>query len=145
MFVTALAKYIATELDELTFDATAATGNVFVATMPSSPDLAVAVMPAGGWTQPDFTPERIPTPQLLVRSARHDPRPGLNLAEQLLATLDGLDLVTLDKGGPDEVRLIGCTATQSAPAGLGPDDNDRHEYSLNFTCRIWVPSPLRPG
>lgn len=145
MLVAALAKYITAQITELTFDETGTTGNVFIATMPSSPDLAVAVMPTGGLVQPDFTPERIPTPQLLVRSVRHDPRPGLTLATRLLEALDGLDLVTLDPGGVDETRLIGCTATQSAPTSLGLDDNRRHEWSLNFTCRTWEPSTLRPG
>jgi hypothetical protein len=145
MLAAALAKHIAANVAGCTFDPDGVTGNVFIATMPSSPDLAVMINPVGGIQQADLTPERIPTPQILVRSARLDPRPGLTLAGQILATLDGLGRTVLDPAGPDETDLIGCTAMQSAPVALGADDNDRHAWSLNFTCPIWVPSALRPG
>lgn len=145
MLAAAIAKHIATTIPALEFDAAGVAGNVFVAAMPSSPDVAVMVMPTGGWPQPDFTPERIPTVQLIVRSQRHDPRPGWQLAKRLLEALDGLDLVTLDEGGSDEIRLLGCTAVQSSPASMGMDENRRHEWSLNLVCRIWEPSQLRPG
>lgn len=145
MFAAALAKYIAANVAGLIFDPTGVTGDVFVATMPSTPDVAVMVNPVGGYIQPDLTPERIPTPQVLVRGPRLDPRPGLLLATTILDALDGLALVTLDPGGADEVRLIGCTAMQSAPVALGMDSNDRPEWSLNFICPIWQPSALRPG
>lgn len=144
MFAAALAKYLDDQITGLVFDPVGVTGNVFIATMPSAPDLAVMVNPVGGEAQHDLTAERIPTPQILVRSIPHDPRPGLDLARKILDELDGLDLVTLDDGGPDETRLIGCSALQSEPVAIGMDSNDRHEWSLNFRCRIWRPTGLKP-
>ena len=145
MFAAGLAKHLATNLTALTFDPAGVTGNVFVATMPSTPDLAVMVHPVGGLQQPDLTPERIPTPQVLVRSIPNDPRPGLTLAGQILDVLDGLGPTVFDADGTDEVRVVGCTAVQSAPVSIGMDSNRRHEWALNFVVSIWDPSTLRPG
>lgn len=143
-WITAIAAHAAAHVDGLIFDPTGTTGTLFIATMPSTPDLAVMLNPVGGLQQPDLTAERIPTPQFIVRSTPQDPRPGFALASRLLEVFDGLGAGTLD---PDGVALpiVGCTALQSAPVAMGMDDNRRHEWSLNFTLRIWQPSELRPA
>lgn len=143
MLAAAIAKHLAAEVDGLTFDASGAGGNVFVSSMPSTPDVAVAIMPTGG--QPNLTrdPHDRPTIQVLVRGPRFDSRPAWQLASAIYSQLACLRYVTLDDGGPDEIYLVGCTALQSAPVGIGQDPNQRHEYSLNFVCDTVAPTDHR--
>lgn len=145
MLATAIARHLAATVFGLTFNPAGPGGNVFVAHMPPAPDVAVAVMPTGGGWQPDRTGHDIPTVQLLVRAARHDIRTGFELAGACYGELTGLGPAALDPGGPDEVFLIGATALQSGPVSLGPDGNDRPEWSLNFRCHIHAPTAHRPA
>lgn len=140
MLAIAIARWLSVNVDGLAFDEAGADGNVFIAAMPSTPDVALAVVPTGGYPQPTLAPTDLPTVQLLVRGDQHDPRGGLDLAERIYGALTCLDLVDLD-----EHRVIGCTALQSAPVALGLDSNRRHEWSLNFAFRVHAPTLHRQG
>lgn len=144
MIEAALAKHLDATIPELTFDESGASGNVFIDTMPSGPDVAVMVHGTGGWPQMSKEPDDLPTVQMLVRGPQHDPRPPKRLAKAIYDRLACLDGVTLDPGGPDEVHVVGCTPIQSAPVPLGQDENRRHEVSLNFVLHVHHPTPHRP-
>jgi hypothetical protein len=141
----ALAKHLDAEVASLTYDATGATGNVFIGLMPSTPDVAVGIMPTGGLPQLTKAPTDLPTVQVRVRSTQDDPRTGLELALSILDVLNCLDATTLDPAGADEIFIIGCTAQQSAPVSMGQDSNRRNEWSLNFQTRVHAPSTHRPA
>ncbi len=143
MFAAAIARHLAAAVPALTFNPSGPGGNLFVAHMPPAPDVAVTVMPAGGGWQPDRTAHDIPAVQVIVRGARHDPHGSFELARAIYSELTGLGPVVLDPGGPDEVLLIGATAVQSGPVSLGPDGNDRPEWSLNFRCHTHAPTVHR--
>lgn len=145
MIHAAIAKHLAAEIDSLTYSATTAGGNVFVGWMPAGPDIAVAVMPAGGLRDGSRIPTDAPVVQVLVRGERHDHQASYELAREVYDRLHVLDLVTLDDGGTDEVFVIGCTAVQSDPIPLGPDSNDRPEWSLNFELLVPSVTTNRPA
>lgn len=138
MLVIALAKHIAANVADCTFDETAVTGNGFIATMPSSPDLCWVLTPSGGipWPGHGSIGTDEPTVQLRVRSVEFDPRPGLALAEAIYRQIIGLHAVTLDDGGPDEVYVTRTLALQTGPTSIGRDENQRPESTVNFAMRI---------
>lgn len=139
MIAAAIAKHLE-GLGLVEFDADGVTGDAFIATMPSAPDEAVAITPTGGNPQPTRAAVDLPVVQVRVRSARFDPRPGYERARDIYGALTCLDNVTLDDGGDDEVRVIGCTAIQSDPAPLGADENDRQEWVVNYALRTVAPT-----
>lgn len=143
MLTLAVAKYLPTVIDALTFDETGTTGNVFNSWMPETPDLAVAVMAEPGLPQTSNLPTDLPGLQVLVRGPRYDTRTAFELARQVYSHLACLDGITLDADGADEIRVIGCTPLQSGPVPIGRDSNDRPEWSLNFTLRTHAPTAHR--
>lgn len=144
MLARAIAKYLTT-LGIVDYRDATTGGDCFLAHMPSDPDVATMVMPYGGVEQRTRSSVDLPVVQLIVRGERHDPLGGLELALRAYAALACLDGVTLDEGGEDEVQVIGCTPAQSGPIPLGLDDNQRHEWSLNFDLRISNPTTHRPA
>lgn len=143
MLAFAVAKYLPTVVDTLTFDETGPSGNLFVTWMPSTPDLCVGIMGQPGQPQLSKLPVDLPGLQVLVRGVRYDTRTPFDLARSIYSALNCLDNVTLDQGGDDEVRVIGCTALQSDPTSIGRDDNGRPEWSLNFAFRTYAPTAHR--
>lgn len=139
---------VARHLDQLglvTFDETGATGDAFHATMPASPNAAVAIMPGQPSPQLTKAPTDLPAVQILVRGDPHDSRTPFDKAAAIYSALNVLDHTTLDAGGTDEVYVIGCTAAQSGPVWLGQDANRRHEFALNFDMRTQAPTAHRPA
>lgn len=145
MFAVAVARHLAAVVPGLVFDESGAAGNVFVGSMPSGPDEAVAVMPTGGFGQPSKLAYDLPTLQILVRGRRCDPVAPYEHARAIYAELHCLDGVVLDQGGHHETRVVSITGMQSDPIPLGRDDNDRHEYSLNFAAHTHAPTTHRPA
>lgn len=144
MLARAIAKYLTT-LGIVDYRDQTAGGDCFLAHMPSSPDVAVMVMPYGGLEQRTRSSVDLPIVQLIIRGERNDPLGGLERARAAYAALACLDGQTLDDGGDDEVHVIGCTPAQSGPIPLGMDENQRHEWSLNFDFRISNPTTHRPA
>ncbi len=144
-FIRAVCKTIPTltGLDALTFDETTTTGNVFAGTMPSSPDMAVAVYPEPGARQPTKAPTDLPAFRVVVRDV--DYFSAEQTAGLIIAGLTCLDGVWLDQDGDDEVWLIGCTAAFSTPTPLGRDANRRFEFVDYFDARIHNPTTHRPA
>lgn len=141
-FMTAVAKHLTTLRDDLFYEAGANT-NIFEGHMPSSPDVAVAVMPTGGRNQPTRAAMDLPSVQLIVRG--DDVCDTLAMAEDLLGKFNCLDRVVLNLGGDDEVYVHGITAAQSAPIPMGQDTSRRYEFSVNLDAAIHAPSVNRPA
>lgn len=136
---TALARHLAATEDGVTFDETGVTGNTFIDTMPSTPDLAVAVTGSGANPKAPGTghlPLDEPTVQIRVRSIRFDPRPGKTLAWAIYHRLVNLHATVLDPGGDAEVYVTRTTAVQSGPASIGRDANDRPEFVINLAFLV---------
>lgn len=145
MLVVALARYIAANVAGCDFDETGVTGNGFIATMPSAPDLCWALFPSGGipWAGHGSIATDEPTIQLRVRSVPFDPRPGLDLADAIYRQVVGLHRSTLDPGGDAEVHVSRTLALQTGPVSIGADKNNRPEFTVNFAHRIQAPSAHR--
>lgn len=144
---TAMAEHIAANHPDLAYDANGVGGQIFVATMPTVPDtdtkVNVAVMPYGGAEEANRLPTNRPLVQLLIRSKRFDPRPALEVWDDLYGMFAALDLA--DIGTTSPVRVISCTPVQSGPVALGKDVNDRHEFTLDLEFRVHAPSTHRPA
>lgn len=130
MILDGLARYLDAQHAGLTWDDTSDTGNVFVETMPQTPDTAVALFGYGGPEPDSKLGYDTPSVQVRVRGGR-DPRTSRTLAQEIYDLLHGLGITTL----PDGTVLISCEAIQS-PTTLGQDGNQRHEHVVNFRCEI---------
>lgn len=133
----ALARYSAANVDAVAFDEDGVTGNTFVDTMPSEPDLAVSFTGTGGipWNGHGSIGVDEPTVQVRVRSIKHDPRPGKTLAWALYHQLVGLHAVTLD-AGDEELHITRCLGLQTGPASIGKDPENRPEFTFNLALRV---------
>lgn len=143
MISAAIAKHLAATVAGLTYSE-AGGGNVFVNRLPTDPDEAVGVFDTGGFEQPTRAPTDLPTVQVRVRGPERRSRPAHERASDVCAALACLDLVTLDEGGPDEVRIVSCDLLQSRPNGLGMDGSERFEFTVNAALRVHAPTALRP-
>lgn len=147
MLAVAYARYLTVALpdDHLVYAEDQPGGNMFLARMPSTPDIAVGLFPSGGFHQPTLDASDLPTLQVRVRGPEQKARPPYELARRIYDVSTCLDLVTLDDGGPDEVRVISCTALQSDPVPLGQDVNERFEFVLNLAFDVHAPTLHRPS
>lgn len=143
-FLIGLARHLEATVPGVDFDEHGAEGNTFIATLPSGPDLAVGLFPSGGvpWIGHSAIAADEPTVQIRVRSIKHDPRPGLELAQGIYDGLIGFHGL-IDAGGDHETNVRRTTTPQTGPASIGFDANHRHEAVLNFAFRILNPTPHR--
>lgn len=134
----ALARHLDTNVTGVTYDQMQASGNTFIATMPSTPDLAVAITPSGGipWNGHGSLPTDEPTLQIRVRSDEYDPRPGLDLIDDIYHELVGLHGQAIDVGGDAETYIHRTLFLQTGPASIGRDANQRTEFVINPIFRI---------
>lgn len=137
MIAVALAKYLHAQ-GLLIYEPSRASGDAFIAQLPSSPDAAVAIVPYGGTPLPErgSLPWDEPTLQLLIRGVPDDPIGPHTLARRLYEALQGLHDVTLDEGGADEVYLAMARCLQTDPVHIGSDENRRHRYVVNLACHV---------
>lgn len=135
MLAVAVARHL-DELEVVTFDESGIAGNTFVGSMPSSPDEAIAISPAGGNPTNSHDGYDEPIIQVRCRAAASDPRPAYRQARLIYEALVGLHAVWLDEDGDDAAYVIRTTAVQSDPFPLGVDDNGRPEYVQNFAFRV---------
>lgn len=120
--------------------------NVFVDHMPANPPIAVAVLGQPGVAQRTRNASSTPGVQVLVRGAIDvGSRPPHDMALAILDALDCMPSQTIAVGTPDEVHVIGCTADQDEPIGMGVDTTNRHEFSVNFSLRVSAPTTHRPA
>lgn len=109
------------------YDDSGTTGNIFIDNMPDEPDIAIGLYSSSGMAPDIKTKLRRPGVQIIVRGDR-DPLTSATLAQQVYNALHATDAKTFTDGGTE---ILLCAARQE-PIRLGPDDNGRYEYSLNF-------------
>ena len=137
MIVVAIAKYLM-GLSLVVYDETLPTADCFISNLPPSPDNAVMLRPIPGRKPEVKFGFDYPSLQVWIRDAIY--RTGEERANDIYAALQSLRTIDLDFGGPDAVRLLDCQAVTSGPAYLNMDENNRHEWSLNFDLSITNPT-----
>lgn len=126
-----LGEHLGDEVTDLTYDPVSTTGNVFLGSMPPSPDEAIEIHVTGGPEASTKDGYAMPTAQVVVRGTT-DPRTGEDLADAVYDELHGLRYVTL----PGGTFVVSSTGIQSGPVSLGEDEKGRHRYSLNFRLHV---------
>lgn len=113
------------------YNPTGTTGDCFIESMPSTPDI-VTVLTIYGGPEPDSL-SGYSEPRLQVRNrGTKDPRVSRRKAEAIFNELEGLGTVEL----PDGTLLLLCYALQAMPASMGVDDLGRHEHVCNYQLSI---------
>lgn len=115
----------------VTYDSSGRTGNLFIESLPSTPDLAVAltIYDDGNETDSQIGHDDVPV-QVRVRGTT-DPRPSRQLAQAIRDELLGLSEILL----PDGTYLL-LGLGNSAVASMGADENRRHEHVANLVLRV---------
>lgn len=138
MLITEVMRYLDSR-GVVTYDASGISGNVFFGLLPTSPDIAVAILPSGGRSSSIKHSYDNPTFQVLVRGTR-DPRTGYEKALEVYDALHGFSGGPFVDGG---YWVVKCQGVQSEPVHIGQDENGRHRYSLNFWAEINRPTIYR--
>ena len=130
MLVSEMAEYLQSKNLGI-FDEVGNTGDIFIYTMPSSPDNIIALYSRGG-TQADsklgYDPLSV---QIMVRGVYAIPTH--DRAQNIYNTLQGFHNNTFINNG---TWIVSCIADQSGPNFISKDENKRFEFSLNFTVEI---------
>jgi hypothetical protein len=113
-----------------TYDATGATGDIFVETLPESPDECIALYTRSGPASSGPSQMDIRGLQVLVRGTQ-DPRGAGERAQSIYDLLHNLHASTVGN-----TYVYNCLGTQGGPVHIGRDANGRHEYSINFEIAI---------
>lgn len=121
----------------VTFDAAGITGDLFIETMPTSPDEAVALFGYGGPESHGTRGWDSPRVQVRVRGTP-DPRVSRARCQAIYDALHGLSNVVWGA-----TRVTSCVSIQSSPQSMGKDDNNRHEHIVNL--QLEVRNPARPA
>tara|TARA_R100001460_G_C3512970_1_gene171677 strand:- start:261 stop:677 length:417 start_codon:yes stop_codon:yes gene_type:complete len=130
MLASEVAEWIGTNVTSCSFDTTGVTGNVFISTLPSSPDTVVMVSEYGGIVD-DKNPFSDINVQTRVRGTK-DPRVGYNIAKEIFDELQGLTNTTLISSGSHVIKVNAL----NTPIDIGRDDNGRHEWTVNFQIEV---------
>lgn len=107
-------------------------GSIFIQKLPQTPDVAIGIFATGGYLASGKWGYDLPTVNIQVRGAAHDPVGALAKARAVYAALHGFHMAAL----PDGTFVINCRGIQSGPVSLGPDDEDRFRFSLNFQLEV---------
>lgn len=126
-----VAEWIGNNITSCSFDTTGVTGNVFISTMPNSPDTVVMVTEYGS-VGDDKNPFDDISVQVRVRGTR-DPRVSYNIAKEIYNELHGLTNTVLISDGTRIVKVV----AQNTPIDIGRDDNLRHEWTVNFQVEVY--------
>lgn len=129
-----LMQYLANNINDITYDDTGVSGNIFQDVLPTSPDIAVMVQGTGGFPKDMFLVDYSePTVQVIVRGTR-DPRVARGLINEIVDTIGTLGATKFVNDG--DWYVIKCHAIQPQGIYIGPDDNNRHRFSINFELDI---------
>lgn len=100
--------------------------------LPEAPDECIAIILRAGRGSPGYSNLEDGAFQLLVRSESENSALAEWTAQECYNQLHGMRHTTLVAGG-DYILRIMCP--QGGPINLGPDENGRMIYSLNFNIR----------
>ena len=129
-----LVEGIAAYLDSIgigTYDASGMGGDIFLFTVPQSPDQAISIFQYGGPESPISLQYDQPSIQVRVRGTQ-DPRGAHSRALDVYLALHGIGHTTLPSGD----RVVDIVGVQSGPVWLRQDENGRHEYVCNFRTDV---------
>ncbi|MFF4989628.1 minor capsid protein [Streptosporangium saharense] len=115
-------------------------GNVFLAVLPSTPDVALAVALYGGAESDARNSWDEPRLQVRVRGTATDARVAEQRAQAVYDAMHGLGYRHLTPGGTWLQLALGVNG---GPAYLSRDENGRHEYVINFRCDLQRSTPNR--
>jgi hypothetical protein len=125
---------LANNISEITYDETGINGNIFQDNLPAEPDTAVIVQGTGGFPRDMWLIDYFePTMQIIVRGTR-DPRVARNLIDKIIAEIGVLGEEKFITSG--DWYVIKCQAIQPMGIYIGPDDNNRHRFSVNFEMEV---------
>lgn len=125
---------LANSISGITYDETGVSGNIFQDVLPASPDIAVMVQGTGGFPRDMWLTDYFePTMQIIVRGTR-DPRVARNLIDKIIAEIGVLGEEKFITSG--DWYVIKCQAIQPMGIYIGPDDNNRHRFSVNFEMEV---------
>jgi hypothetical protein len=122
----------------LTYDPTGRSGDTFIESLPSTPDVCVVltIYDDGTETDSQIGHDDVPV-QVRVRGTT-DPRPSRQLAQSIRDELLGLSETLL----PDGTYLL-LGLGNAAVASMGTDENRRHEHVANLVLRVRSATPHR--
>lgn len=126
MIIVEIAQYIDSQ-GLGSFEPDTTTGDVYLEYMPDTPDDAVCVYSTGGAPADVSTSVTRPSAQIIVRGV--DLQTTMERAESIFAAFNNLHDTEFTSGG---TRVMLCRCRQSEAAYLAPDDNGRHEYTINL-------------
>lgn len=132
-----IARLIA-DIDGLTY-AEAGEGNVFLDQMPATPDDAVAVYTATGPESDSKLPYDSVDFQVIVRCAADHWDWAHATERAIYSKLHGKRNVTL----PDGTYAVFILAQNASPFPLGPDENGRLRYSIDYRSEVLNPTEER--
>lgn len=107
-------------------------GTIYLTTLPTTPDVALAVATYGGAEADSLGRWAEPSIQVRTRGTATDARTGEALAQAALQALGTVQPQQLAGG----TWLGLCVALQSAPTYIGRDQSGRHEFTCNFRLHI---------
>ncbi|NRQ35983.1 hypothetical protein HII36_29735 [Nonomuraea sp. NN258] len=116
-------------------------GTIFHTVLPPEPDVAIAAALYGGDESDSRNPWSEPRIQVRVRGTSTDAGVAEQLAQDVYDAVHGLGARELTPGGTWLQLAVGV---QAGPVYIGPDANDRHEYTVNFRVDLDRPTPNRP-
>ena len=129
-----LMQKLSNDISEIDYDDTGVTGNIFQDVLPTEPDIAVMVKGTGGFPKDMFLVDYAePTVQIIVRGTR-DPRVAREIIDEIVETIGTFGGQKFVAGG--NWHIIKCHAIQPQGIYIGPDDNNRHRFSINFELEI---------
>lgn len=127
-------QYLANNITDITYDETGISGNIFQDNLPTEPDVTIMVQGTGGFPRDMWLEDYYePTVQIIVRGAR-DPRVARNLVQEIVSEIGTFGEDKFLPAG--NWYIIKCQAIQPMGIYIGPDDNNRHRFSVNFELEV---------
>lgn len=114
-----------------TFDEISSSGDIFIMTIPSSPDDCICLYTRGGGIADGKLGYDLPSIQILVRGV--EVISTQQKAQDIYNKLQGFHAQSFVTNG---IHVVNCISLQSAPNFIGTDGNRRFEFSMNFTLEI---------
>ena len=113
------------------FDPIGNTGDIFIFTMPSSPDNIIALYGRGGSAADGKLGYDPLSVEIIVRGIYAIPTQ--QKAQNIYNVLQGFHNNNFIEDG---TWIVSCIGDQSGPNFISKDENKRYEFSLNFTVEI---------
>jgi minor capsid protein len=122
-----------------TFSLSDATGDIYLITLPQTPDECMAVATYAGVESDSRLPYDEPNVQIRVRGTKDNAPSVKARAQAVYDAIHGLGNVTLADGSIMQLAV----GNQGGPIYISRDALNRHEYTVNFRTEIWRPTVNR--